>query len=221
MILEVACFSEQAVNIALQAGAQRIEWCRQWQEGGTSPDLSQWSQIQNPNHIPIFAMVRPRGGDFVYDARELENMIQTIHSAGECGVNGFVFGALTRSNEVDEEACHTLIQAASGLPCTFHRAFDLVSKPDESLLILNEMGFSRILTSGKPGKAIDEKEMLQRLSYISTQTKILPGGGVRSDQLETWLNLGFDELHSSCITQTNSEWPDPREIQQFQRFNRQ
>lgn len=212
MILEVACFSKEASFSADISGADRIEFCLDYEAGGISPSVSDVEEIRRIIQKPVFVMVRPRKGNFLYSPDETVQMLNTIYQMKSAGADGFVFGILDSENEINIKDSIKLIDAASPLPCTFHRAFDQTPDLFRTLERLIDCGFKRILCSGGKGNAIDNTETLRRLSEkASDRIVIMPGGGIRAMDIDILKTTGAFEFHSSCITGI-ADMPDPEEI---------
>src|SRR5579859_2777889 len=127
-VLVEACVDSVASAVAAEAGgANRLELCDNLADGGTTPSAGMIAAVKARVAIPVFVIVRPRGGGFVYTADELDVMRRDVQAAKGLGVDGFVLGILTPRAAVDVPATRRLTQEAGGLPVTFHRAFDLVS----------------------------------------------------------------------------------------------
>ncbi|MGF1586332.1 MAG: copper homeostasis protein CutC [Bacteroidales bacterium] len=212
MILEVACFSKEASFLADISGADRIEFCLDYAAGGLSPSVSDVEEICRIIQKPVFVMIRPGKGNFLYSPDETEQMLNTIYQMKSAGADGFVFGILDSENEINIKDSVKLIDAASPLPCTFHRAFDQTPDLFRTLERVIDCGFKRILCSGGKGNAIDNIDILGRLCQkASGRIIIMPGGGIRGADIDTLKTTGALEFHSSCITQI-SDMPDPEEI---------
>lgn len=189
--LEIACFNAESIKIAQQSGADRIEFCAGYSLGGITPDFDILSEIKPEITIPVFVMIRPRGGNFVYDDVEFAQMKSDIKKF-KAIADGFVFGILTSDSKIDTARNSELVQAANR-PCTFHRAFDEVSDPDLALEEIIACGFQNILTSGGKGNAVDNIENLTELiRKASGRITIMPGGGIRENNIE-------DIAHSTAI----------------------
>src|SRR5690606_17853960 len=156
--------------------------------------------LKSKVRIPIFVMIRPRGGDFVYSMEELEVMKKEINMLTAIGADGFVFGVLNPDGKVNIDANHSLIKMADGLPCTFHRAFDASSNLDESLEKIIDCGFHRILTSGGKNSVTDGLNRIQQLlEKAGERIIIMPGGGTTPEHLKPLYSSGhLREVHSSC-----------------------
>lgn len=202
-LLEIACFNEQSARIAAAAGADRIELCVDYPNGGTTPPLETVATLVKELSVPIFVMIRPRPGNFIYTSGELETMCANILAMKEAGAAGFVFGALTVDRQVDNPACLQLLQASGSLPSTFHRAFDTLKDPRKSMEQLISLGFQRILTSGGAGNAIDNlSTLLEYVLQTNNRICILPGGGVRPDNIVPLLqHTRTKEIHSAALHQ--------------------
>ncbi|XP_062070891.1 copper homeostasis protein cutC homolog isoform X2 [Lepus europaeus] len=162
-LMEVCVDSvESAVN-AERGGAGRIELCSGLLEGGTTPSMGLLQIVKQSVQIPVFVMIRPRGGDFLYSDREIEVMKADIQLAKLYGADGLVFGALTEDGQIDKELCMSLIALCRPLPVTFHRAFDMVQDPMAALETLLTLGFERVLTSGCDSSALEGLPLIKRL----------------------------------------------------------
>ena len=121
---EICANSVASCIAAQEGGADRVELCSGIPEGGTTPSSGMIRKARESISIGLNVIIRPRGGDFLYSPEELEEMTYDIHTAKELGADGLVFGCLTREGHVDKKAMSMLMEAAEGLPVTFHRAFD-------------------------------------------------------------------------------------------------
>ena len=205
-ILEIACFNYESAIIAANAGADRIEFCANFSSGGLTPDLKETEKLIKKIDIPVFVMIRKRGGNFIYTEDEIEDSKFKIQNFKDIGVSGFVFGSLfchperSRRICIDKKTNEVLIHSAHPLPCTFHRAFDHTENLFESLEDIIDCGFNRILCSGGKGNAIDNVEVLKKLNEAANgRITIMPGGGVRSSNIEKLLDTCCAEFHSSGI----------------------
>jgi copper homeostasis protein len=199
IILEVCVDTVDDANAAREAGAGRVELCSCLELGGLTPSFG---LVKNAIHsgIPLFVMIRPRAGDFVYSRTELDCMAGDIECLREVGVSGFVFGALDSSNNLDEPALEKLIAACSGLPAILNRAIDLSADPIKSLEVAMQLGFERVLTSGAATSAVNGLAMLTKFFAIAEdQIIIVPGGCVTPETIDELLAaLPVLEIHASC-----------------------
>ncbi|XP_032986453.1 copper homeostasis protein cutC homolog isoform X2 [Rhinolophus ferrumequinum] len=162
-LMEVCVDSVESAINAERGGAGRIELCSGLLEGGTTPSMGILQVVKQCVQIPVFVMIRPRGGDFLYSDREVEVMKADIGLAKLYGADGLVFGALTEDGHIDKELCMSLMALCRPLPVTFHRAFDMVHDPMAALETLLTLGFERVLTSGCDSSALEGLPLIKRL----------------------------------------------------------
>ena len=200
--LEIIGFDIASCRIAQTMGATRIELCANPSEGGTTPSHGMIEQAKKSCSIPVFPIIRPRGGDFLYTKEEFEAMKTDIKTCLSIGCEGVVIGMLLRDGNVDIERTQELVLAAGNMEVTFHRAFDRVSNPFIALETIIATGCKRILTSGLYQTALEGKEMLKELvDKAADRIKIMPGSGVRSNNVvELAASTGAKAFHSSART---------------------
>lgn len=205
MKVEIACANFESVQNAHSAGADRIELCAALEVGGISPSFGLIRKSIEIFQKNVFVLIRPREGDFVYSDDELEIMLSDIHLAREMGVGGIVSGALLQNNKIDIEKTQLLIEASGNLPFTFHRAFDLVPDPISGLLLLEQLGVKRILTSGQKENALAGKELIKTLNERATSISILAGAGINpSNVCEIVSYTKVSEVHLSAKHKTGN-----------------
>ncbi|RDW95210.1 hypothetical protein BP5796_00973 [Coleophoma crateriformis] len=203
--LEIACFTPASVLLAAGAGADRIEFCADASVGGITPSLADFQQLRRQTNIPIYVMIRPRGGSFVYAGSELAQMARDLVAFREAGADGFVLGILGRDGGVDVAECTPLVQLAGEKSCTFHRAFDAIveEKMPAAVKDVAACGFKSILTSGGKPTAAAGSDVLRRLVVEARDQgmQVIVGGGVRSNVLADLQNQ-TDAVwyHSSAVT---------------------
>jgi copper homeostasis protein len=211
--IEIACFNPESAIIAFENGADRIELCAGLNEGGTTPDFETTKELREKINIPIFVMIRPRGGNFTYSEEEFEQMKNELLQLKTLNVDGFVFGILDEKDEVNSEQNTILVELAKPFPCTFHRAFDRARSLEESLEKVINCGFKTILTSGQKPNVSEGKENLKKLVELSDgRIEILIGGGLRStniQEIREYTKAGY--FHSSAITD-GGEFANPDEV---------
>lgn len=200
--IEIACFNHESAVIAFENGADRIELCDGLSEGGTTPDFETTKQLRKRINIPIFVMIRPRGGDFTYSVEEFSQMKSDLIQFKSLHIDGFVFGILDENDEVKVVQNKELVDLAKPYPCTFHRAFDRAKNLEDSLGKVIECGFKTILTSGQKPNVSEGKENLKKLVQLSNgRIEILVGGGLRSTNIEDIRSFTKARyFHSSAIT---------------------
>ena len=201
--LEIACFNLESAIIAQENGADRVELCANMKEGGTTPDFKITEKARKELSIKLNVMIRPRGGDFVYTDTEFEQMKAEILVFKKLNVDGFVFGILDEEGNINKEQNKELVAFANPIPCTFHRAFDVVNNVYQSLESVIECGFKTILTSGQEKNVVEGIAVLAELvEKANNRITIMPGGGLRS------MNIGLlrektkaSFYHSSAIVE--------------------
>ncbi|CAD7812373.1 Copper homeostasis protein CutC [Chryseobacterium aquaeductus] len=200
--IEIACFNPESAMIAFENGADRIELCDGLSEGGTTPDFETTKLLREKINIPIFVMIRPRGGDFKYSDEEFNQMKSDLIEFKSLHIDGFVFGILNENDEVNIVQNKELVDLAKPYPCTFHRAFDRAKNLEDSLEKVIECGFKTILTSGQKSNVSEGKENLKKLVQLSSgRIEILVGGGLRSTNIEEIKSFTKARyFHSSAIT---------------------
>ncbi|MDX5479170.1 MAG: copper homeostasis protein CutC [Cyclobacteriaceae bacterium] len=200
MILEAPVFTIEAAIQAEKFGVHRLELCSDFGEGGETPSAGALQYLKESLKIPVFVMIRPRGGDFVYTPEELEVMRMDISILKSLGADGFVFGVLNPQGQVDLEACKKLISEAGDLPCTFHRAFDIAVDKAQALEDIIACGFKRILTSGGENNVdLGIGKIVTYLKQVAGRIIIMPGGGLMARHLPVLKQTGLlKEVHASC-----------------------
>lgn len=200
-MLEIACFEITSAETALRSVADRIEFCAEQQLGGITPNIEEFRYLKSVYRKPIYVMIRPKGGSFIYSDFEFEVMKNDLQNFKNSGADGFVFGILTSGNTIDIEKNKILLEFAGEIPCTFHRAFDRTPDLENSVKTLIDLGFTTVLTSGGKNSAMEGKENLKNLiEKYSDQINILIGGGVRSGNISELKNYTLGkQFHSSAI----------------------
>jgi copper homeostasis protein len=213
ILLESPIYTTEAALQAAKFGVDRLELCSSFHEGGETPGAGMLAYLKAHLQIPVFVMIRPRGGDFVYSDEELDVMAEEIRIFSSLGADGFVFGILNRDGSVNSDACGQLIETASGKPCTFHRAFDVSRNLEESLETIIKCGFHRILTSGGKNSVAEGLDQIVRLMKLADdRIIIMPGGGMKPELVEPLRKTGWlREIHASCkeFRSSESRWHNP------------
>jgi copper homeostasis protein len=200
IVIEAAVESLDDALAAMDGGADRLELCANLADGGTTPSEDLIADVVDQVAIPVFVMIRPRGGSFVYSTAELEDMRRSMDRARELDVDGFVLGVLNASNRIDTIRTQSLVDVAGDLPVTFHRAFDRVADRIDALDALIDLGIGRVLTSGGAPTASQGMAQLRELvESAGDAIVILAGGGVRfQNVLELVEETGVTEVHARC-----------------------
>lgn len=219
-VLEISVESVQAAMAAERGGADRIELCSNLREGGTTPGAELRRAARARLHVPIFSMIRPRAGDFVYSESEFEEMVREIAAAKECGMDGVVLGMLDAQGSVDVRRTMQLVELARPLPVTFHRAFDACVDLRQALEDVIKTGAARLLTSGGKPTAPEALELLAELvGEAGERIVVMPGSGIHAGNIrEVVRTTRAREYHAGL----SSVAARPREnLQAFEQVVRQ
>src|ERR1700722_11138729 len=185
MICEICVDSVAGVRAAKEAGAQRVELCADLLEGGITPSLGMIRQAQTVVGVDLNVMIRPRGGDFLFNDDEFASMQADIETAKAEGANGVVIGLLTATGEIDVGRTRELVALARPLSVTFHRAFDVAAEPFRALETLIEPGVDRVLTSGQETTALEGLPLIVELiKRAGHRIVIMPGCGITARNVE-------------------------------------
>ncbi len=200
VILEVAVFSIEAALSAIKAGADRIEFCENPSEGGTTPSYGSLKTLISLTDKPIFPIIRPRGGDFLYTQAEYDVIKADLLMVKELGYPGAVIGILNEDGSIDVKRTSELVQLATPMQITFHRAFDRCNDPFKGLADIIASGCKRILTSGQVPNVVDALPLMKQLvEKAAGRIIILPGSGVRANNCKNIIDTtGTIEIHSSA-----------------------
>ncbi len=195
--VEICVTDLASARAAAAGGADRVELCADLASGGITPSLGLISRVVAESGIPTHVLIRPRGGDFVYNADERAIMLLDIDTAGQLGASGVVLGALRPDATIDSDLLSRLIDRARPMSVTFHKALDLVADPLAALDILAEIGVDRVLTSGGPGPARDHGETLRAMAErAGDRLVVMVGGGITEADLPGLLvATGLAEVH--------------------------
>jgi copper homeostasis protein len=198
-IIEVATSDFITTAAAVSGGADRIELCANLAEGGTTPSYGTIRQCRESFSIPLYPIIRNRGGDFLYTPEEFSIMLRDVQLCKEMGCDGVVIGLLQRDGTIDIRRTAQLINAAYPLGVTFHRAFDRCLDPFAAREQLIEIGCERILTSGQQPSVMDGMELVAALQQAADyRIIIMPGSGVRKENIKVLAErTGCSEFHSS------------------------
>ncbi|HAQ37841.1 MAG TPA: copper homeostasis protein CutC [Saprospirales bacterium] len=198
--LEIACSNIQSCLNAWKGGADRIELFENLPEGGCTPSYGTIKYVKEHIGIPVYVMIRARGGDFVYNSEEEQIMLADVNMCLELDVDGIVFGALNLDGTVNQDLANKILETWKYRPATFHRAFDRSVDLFEAAETIISIGFERILTSGGKATVNEGKETIRQLNEHGTdRIIIMPGSGV------TPMNIRYIsdycntvEMHGTC-----------------------
>jgi copper homeostasis protein len=216
VILELAAFNLDAIDLAAELSIPRVELCENYAAGGVSPSLDVVVVARKKYAGELVVMIRPRGGNFVYTEEEVEQMSSSIQQFKQYGVNGFVVGTLTADNKIDEAQLIRLIKEASPLPVTFHRAIDEVSDYELSIQLLIQLGVKRVLTTAQFPSAYEGRRRLKEVQLkFGNQLQIIAGGGIRSSNAKEIIEeSNVNAIHTAAIMH-QGKLPDREELERI------
>jgi copper homeostasis protein len=200
LTLEICAASLPSALAAQAGGAHRIELCQNLEQGGITPSYGLIQQVMAQLSIPVFVLIRPRPGGFVYSNAELNIMREDIRICRKLGCAGVVLGVLTPAGQVSRTPCRSLIAAARSMQVTFHRAFDSCRNQAEALEEIIKMDCQRVLTSG--GQATAEAGQAQLAALVQQaagRISVMPGAGVSAANIRALARqTGAQEFHTSA-----------------------
>lgn len=205
--LEICANSVVSAVAAQQGGADRVELCDNMAEGGTTPGYATMAKARELLQIQLYPIIRPRGGDFLYNELEFELMWKDIELCKQMGCDGVVIGLLTADGKIDKKRTKLLVDLTWPLGVTFHRAFDRCIEPLEALEDIIETGCERILTSGQQSSALQGAELIHKLvEKADDRIAIMAGAGVRVNNIaELVKKTKAKEYHSTAKTMVKSK----------------
>jgi copper homeostasis protein len=201
--IEIACSNIESCLNAEQGGADRIELFENLTDGGCTPSFGMMRMAKEKTTIPVYAMIRPRGGDFIYTDVEFKIMVYDVILCHELEIDGIVFGILDANRQVDIKRSKILLDFWKNKNATFHRAIDMTTDMEKSCREIIDLGFERILTSGGKPTAEEGIDMLLDMNQkFGNQISIMPGSGI------TYENIGlfseFNDIHATCKSVVSS-----------------
>jgi copper homeostasis protein len=201
MKLEVACFNLESVAVVSQSNADRVEFCIDFEAGGTTPSFEDTQKARILFSKELLVMIRPRGGDFFYSEAEFKEMKRYILELKNTGIDGFVFGILDQNNKIDFERNSELVVLAKPLTCSFHRAIDYTEDYFEAINKCILIGFKTILTSGHESRIeLGMEKVQEAVIRFGKQIEIMPGGSLRSNNVTKIKTITkADYYHTSAI----------------------
>lgn len=205
-IVEVCAFSLESCIAAEKGGAKRIELCNSIHEGGTTPSAGLIQLAKQRVSIEIYAMIRPRGGDFCYSNDEISVMEADIRMVKQCGCEGIVLGILQKDGRVNVSQTKALVALAKPMQVTFHRAIDMTPNYLQALEDIIETGCHRILTSGQKKTALEGMEAIEILvNQAKGRIEIMAGSGINAYNAKLLLHTGVNALHLTGKSSRDSE----------------
>ncbi|UOQ96468.1 copper homeostasis protein CutC [Hymenobacter sp. 5317J-9] len=198
--LEICAASLPSALAAQAGGAHRIELCQHLEQGGITPSYGLIRETLQRLHIPVFVLIRPRSGGFVYSADELAIMRADIELCRDLGAAGVVLGALDEAGNVDVAACQDLIGHAGAMEITFHRAFDACPDQSRALEEVISLGCRRVLTSGgHPTAEAGQQQLAALVKQATGRISVMPGAGVSAVNIQALMaHTSAREFHTSA-----------------------
>ena len=215
-LLEICVDSYASAMAAIRGGADRLELCSALAVGGLTPSPALLRQIRSVSNIPVRCLMRPRGGDFLYTAQEIQQMAMEMDSLHSAGADGFVIGCLTEDGALDKDAIKPLLEAAQGCGLTLHRCIDVSRDPLITYADAASLGFDTVLTSGGAGNCKAGREVIAELIRLREETggpEVLIGAGVNAAVISDFLKTlpGSRAFHMSGKTEVESRMKFRRE----------
>ncbi len=206
-LLEICCASINSALAAQKGGADRIELCDNLFEGGTTPSFAMIKKVRELQDIKLHVLIRPRGGDFLYNDEEFTIILEDLKQCKKLDVDGVVSGFLTKNGQIDAGKTKRFVDMAFPLPVTFHRAFDMCRDPFEALKILKETGIIRLLTSGQKNKASEGVELIKELiKKADDEIIVIPGSGLDENNITNFAKeTGAKEFHATLRSEIISK----------------
>lgn len=200
IVLEICANSVLSALAAQSGGADRVELCDNMAEGGTTPAYSTIAKTRELIQLQLYPIIRPRGGDFLYNDLEFELMWKDIEQCKQLGCDGVVIGLLNADGTIDKRRVKLLVELAWPLGVTFHRAFDRCVNPLNALEDIIETGCERILTSGQQSTATEGTDLIAQLvKKADGRITVMAGSGVRENNIaELVIKTHAREYHSTA-----------------------
>ncbi|GAD81159.1 copper homeostasis protein CutC [Vibrio ezurae] len=200
--IEVCVDNIESLTTAIHAGATRIELCSSLALGGLTPSYGFMLQAKQHSTLPVYAMIRPRQGDFLFSDADVAIMLEDIKAAKKAQLDGIVIGILTTKADIDYPACKRLVEAAEGMGVTFHRAIDQCKDVQQALEDIIALGCERVLTSGQKSTAEQGVATIKKMhQQAAGRIQIMAGAGVNASNAQYIIEQSsINELHLSGKT---------------------
>jgi len=206
VIVECCANSVSSALTAIQAGANRIELCKNLENGGETPDYSDILELRNLTDIDLHILILPKANNFIYSNKDFKKIIEDIKFCKKNNINGVVIGALNKDLSINMKQTKELVKIARPMRVTFHRAFDTISKLENDLNKIIECGCDYLLTSGQKSNVDDGLNNISKIVKQSSQKiKIIAGGGVNHNNVESLYKIGVREFHLSGTLKNKSK----------------
>ena len=212
-LLECATDSVESALAAAKGGADRLELCANLIIGGTTPTLALYDEVRSHSDIPLFILIRPRFGDFLYSDYEANVICREIEMFQKAGAEGVVIGSLNKDGSLNAEHMKRFIDSAKDMSITLHRAFDMCVDPFATLQEAKELGVNTILTSGQAPSSLEGIELYEKLiEKANGEISILAGGGIKASTIEKLLeqtSLTAFHMSGKIVVESGMEFRNP------------
>ena len=212
-LLECATDSVESALAAAKGGANRLELCANLIIGGTTPTLALYDEVRSHSDIPLFILIRPRFGDFLYTDYEANVICREIEMFQKAGAEGVVIGSLNKVGSLNAEHMKRFIDSAKDMSVTLHRAFDMCTDPFETLKQAKELGVNTILTSGQAPSSLEGIDLYEKLiEKANGEISILAGGGIKASTIEKLLkqtSLTAFHMSGKIVVESGMEFRNP------------
>ena len=212
-LLECATDSVESALAAAKGGADRLELCANLIIGGTTPTLALYDEVRSHSDIPLFILIRPRFGDFLYTDYEANVICREIEMFQKAGAEGVVIGSLNKDGSLNAEHMKRFIDSAKDMSVTLHRAFDMCADPFETLKQAKELGVNTILTSGQAPSSLEGIDLYEKLiEKANGEISILAGGGIKASTIEKLLkqtSLTAFHMSGKIVVESSMEFRNP------------
>lgn len=212
-LLECATDSVASALAATKGGADRLELCANLIIGGTTPTLALYDEVRSHSDIPLFILIRPRFGDFLYTDYEANVICREIEMFQKAGAEGVVIGSLNKDGSLNAEHMKRFIDSAKDMSVTLHRAFDMCADPFETLKQAKELGVNTILTSGQAPSSLEGIDLYEKLiEKANGEISILAGGGIKASTIEKLLkqtSLTAFHMSGKIVVESGMEFRNP------------
>jgi copper homeostasis protein len=212
-ILECATDSAESAFAAVEGGADRLELCANLIIGGTTPTMALFDEVRSRSDIPLYILIRPRFGDFLYSDYEANVICREIAMFQKAGAEGVVIGSLNKDGTLNEEHMKRFMDCAKDMSVTLHRAFDMSADPIATLQTAKKLGVQTILTSGQSNSSLEGMELYGKLlEEAKDEITILAGGGINASTIEKLLDctkLTAFHMSGKKVIESGMEYRNP------------
>ena len=173
---------------AAAGGADRVELVARRARGGLTPDVSTVKAVVEAVTIPVHVMARPNDRSFTYRGADRAALLRDVSSVAALKPAAIVAGALDDRRRIDVSLLRDILDAAEGVPVTFHRAFDELADVNAGFDVLAEFEqVARVLTSGRAADAWAGRNVIAGLIAKGCGPIVLPGAGIREQNVRDLL----------------------------------